>query len=299
MCWAQGLTEPHRTRSCPSGSGWARGRKQAVERAPSALLCPYGLRYTDPPGSQLSRQPFQTESPDRPLPSSAPVAPQPTLTGSVQASLQLNPQRHSHLPARGPAAVCSDGAAGRLFGVSAPSFSSGTAPCTPGGEQGEDSAAQPPDFGLLTCKRGAGALNSKERAEGAKSGRHSGQLPCCRHCQPLGASWRKGHLGQQRGSGKAWRKAQEGRGQGLAGLELRGGGQPLESQNGQQGPRRGERDLPSGGRSRVPPGAGLGLGQVWCQGWLSAGPLFGISSLNLSLKGSLHTAAQLRRRPER
>lgn len=34
----------------------------------------------------------------------------------------------------------------------------------------------------------------------------------------------------------------------------------------------------------MPPGTGLRLGQVWCQGWLSAGPLFGISSLSLSLK---------------
>lgn len=105
--------------------------------------------------------------------------------------------------------------------------------------------------------------------------------------------------GLEKGAGR------QGPGAGWAGAG--GWGQPLETQDGQQGPQRADRGeleghshrLLSGGRSRVLPGAGFGLGQVCHQGWLSAGPLLGISSLNLSLKGSLHRAAQLRRRPER
>lgn len=169
---------------------------------------------------------------------------------------------HGDLPLR---------AAGRFCGVSAPSFSSGTAPCASRGERGGDSAAQPRGFGLLTCKRGARALNSKEKAEGAERGRHPGRLPRCRHCQSLGASWRKGHLGQQRGSGKAWRKARESGGQGLAGLELGDGRQPLESQDGQQGPQRADRGEMKGHSHRLPSGGAPERLQALDSSWARSG----------------------------
>lgn len=128
LCRAQGLTKAHRTRSCPSGSGWAGGRKQAVESAPSAVLCPYGLRYTDPPRGQLSQQPFQTEAPDRTLPSSASMAPPAHarwLSPSLLAAQSSTPQSPPRL-GTSCSALCAvmHRAAGRFCGVSAPSFNS-------------------------------------------------------------------------------------------------------------------------------------------------------------------------------
>lgn len=181
------------------------GRKQAVERAHPRSCAHMGcLTLTHPevscPDSLSKLNPGQATA------QLSASGPQPTLTGSVQASLQLNPQRHSHLPARGPAAVCSDGAAGRLRGALLLPSAQGQ-PRAP--QEGAGVRTQLPSLQTLVSSpvKDLRCFElPKERAEGAKSGRHSGQLPCCRHCQPLGASWRKGHLGQQRGSAKAWRR---------------------------------------------------------------------------------------------
>ena len=141
VCQAQGLTEAHRTRSCPSGSGWAGGKQQAVERAPSAVWCLHGVGHTDLPRGQLSQQPFQTEAQDGPLPTSAPVAPSHARwpSPSLPAAQTSTPQS---LPCT---VACRSALQGGFVGCLLPP-SAQTAPCASGGGR---VGTQPPSLGAL------------------------------------------------------------------------------------------------------------------------------------------------------